>query len=634
MPSSPAPSITTSGQPAAPGAAKVLLVAWESCDWDLLTPLIEADQLPAVAGLLERGVAADLHSLDTAEPALLWTSLATGLRPERHGVLDRVAPDPASGELRPAGLVDSRQPSLWRLLSAAGVACHAVNWFGSHPAELLSGVAVSDRFRQITGPLPSGWPPAEGSVQPVDRLEALACRRCHPSVLSSEDLAPYIRDLGSINLEEDRRPIEIATLLAETASVNAAARWLLENEPCRFLAVRFHAIGAICQRLRRVAGLSDSEQHHFGDLLPSALRLHDRMLAGLIELAGEDATVMLVSEQGAITADPWRRQNGLLAMAGPGIAAELLLERAHLLDVVPTVLRVFGLAAIEAMAGTALEQTLLNPPLSTSLTALPVPDDDADDHGSGLGEHQAVAQMQALGLPLFSPHEQLLQTGHRQRSALNRALLLIEAGDWNAAVPVLAPLTEEVEAPPGLRLLHAYGLLHCGNLAEAARVTAAARQQLGSVMLVLLLEALLAMAHQDLIEALRRLEEAERLEESDAFATGRLGLAWLQLGRLDRAEHHLRCSLERNAADSPLRLVLAAVLLERRQPVKALQEAQKVLMQIDHSTDAHMVMGHALRACDQVDAAREAYHRALARAVEPTQRAQIEALLATTNPQP
>jgi tetratricopeptide (TPR) repeat protein len=630
MPSAATATEAASSQPVAPGTAKVLLVAWESCDWDLLTPLIEADQLPTVSGLLARGVLADLHSLDSAEPALLWTSLATGLRPERHGVLDRLARDPTSGELRPAGLVDSSEPSVWALLSSVGVSCHAVNWFGSHPVEPLSGVAVSDRFRLITGPLQSSWPPAKGSVLPEDRLEDLACRRCHPSVLKAEDLAPYIRDLAAINLDQDRRPLEIATVLAETASVQAAARWLLENEPWRFLAVRFHAVASIYRRFQCIGSSSTYDQHHYGRVLTSVLRLHDRMLADLLELAGKDVTVLLVSEQGVVTVDPWRRQSGLLAMAGPGVRSDQLLERAHLLDVVPTVLQLFGFAAPDVNEGSVLLQALEESIAAAPLLPLSMPPQSQPAAVVGrqlLQQQEAVAQVLAQGLPLFSPAEQTLQQSHQRRKEFNRVLLLIEAGDWQSATRILEQLADDAEAPPGLLLLHAYGLLHCGDLPGASRATAVARRKGGISVLVLVLEALIAMGRQQLVVALHRLEEAELLKESDSFAQGRLGLAWLQLGRLDRAEHHLRQSLERQPGDAPLRVMLAAVLVDRQRPREGLEEVGRALLHLDHSADAHAVAAQALLGCGWKDAASEAYRRALARASSPPQRDRITAAL-------
>jgi tetratricopeptide (TPR) repeat protein len=608
---------------------KVLLVGWEETDWVLLAPLIEADQLPAVASLLERGVVADLRSLDNPVPALLWTSMATGRSPVEHGVLDHWALDPVSGELRPAGLVDAEVPSLWRLLSAAGMSCHVVNWFASHPAQPISGVSVSDRFGELSlAGSAADWPVPHGSVCPVERLADLERLRCHPSLFSAADLAPYIRDLESINLDDDRRPIEIASLLATTSSVNAAARYLLANEPWHFLAVRFHGIAAVCHRLLRAHVSDEGDHHHYSGLLSSILRVHDRMLAGLIELAGPDTTVLLVSEQGVVTpSKPWRRQSGLLAMAGPTIRADQLIHGAHLLDVVPTLMRLFGIAAPAAMTGSVLHQVFVDSRPIGSL--MPAPSLEMANSTDPLEDQEAVAQVLALGFPLFSSHELRLQEAHRHRRDVNRVLVQIEAGDWAAAAPLLRQLAAESDALPGFSLLEAYAHLCCGDLQEASRSTADARQRLGSSVLVLVLEALIAMGRQQLIEALHRLEEAEQLGETDPFAQGRLGLAWLELGRLDRAEQHIRASLAQQPADAILRLSLAAVLIDRQCPAEGLLEAQRVVSQLHHNPVCHAVLGQAQLACGQPQAARASLNRALDLHPSRVQRARIVQFIAS-----
>jgi len=104
-------------------STRLLLVAFESVDWDLLAPLIGSGQLPNLAALIENGVIADLASLQPAVPALLWTSLATGVRGDRHGVLDHLQIDPLSGELLPVTPAQRKVKTLWQLLADAGLIC-------------------------------------------------------------------------------------------------------------------------------------------------------------------------------------------------------------------------------------------------------------------------------------------------------------------------------------------------------------------------------------------------------------------------------------------------------------------------------------------------------------------------------
>ena len=251
-----------------PASTRLLLVAFESVDWDLVTPLIARGQLPNLAALIENGVIADLASLQPAVPALLWTSLATGVRADRHGVLDHLQIDPLSGELLPLTPAQRKVKTLWQLLADAGLICHAINWTNSHPAEPLSGIAVSDRFASISLSSPQqSWPLEPGSVSPQAMADSLALVRCHPAAFDPEDIAPYIHDLAGIDLRLDRRPIEIAEILAQTASVNGAARWILEHQPWNFLAVRFHGIGALIRRFMacqspRLDGVNEADGHH------------------------------------------------------------------------------------------------------------------------------------------------------------------------------------------------------------------------------------------------------------------------------------------------------------------------------------------------------------------------------------
>src|SRR5438552_392008 len=98
-------------------ASKVLVVGWGAADWKLITPLLEAGQLPALEGLLNRGVMGDLAGPAPAIPALLWTSLATGTRADRHGVLGPVEPDPITGGLRPTVGTSRRVKAVWNVLS-------------------------------------------------------------------------------------------------------------------------------------------------------------------------------------------------------------------------------------------------------------------------------------------------------------------------------------------------------------------------------------------------------------------------------------------------------------------------------------------------------------------------------------
>ncbi len=64
---------------------KVLLVGWDGADWKIIHPLLDAGKMPNLTALIENGVMGNLSSLRPELSPMLWTSIATGKRPYKHG---------------------------------------------------------------------------------------------------------------------------------------------------------------------------------------------------------------------------------------------------------------------------------------------------------------------------------------------------------------------------------------------------------------------------------------------------------------------------------------------------------------------------------------------------------------------
>ncbi len=92
--------------------------------------------MPNLAALIRRGVRADFHTLRPMLSPLLWTSIATGVTPERHGILDFISPDPRTGEMVPVSSTFRRVPAFWNILTQYNVSQGIVAWL----ADLAGGV--------------------------------------------------------------------------------------------------------------------------------------------------------------------------------------------------------------------------------------------------------------------------------------------------------------------------------------------------------------------------------------------------------------------------------------------------------------------------------------------------------------
>jgi len=81
------------GHPPVPGRAlpeaegrRAVLLGLDGATWDIIDPMMKAGELPHLARLIESGVRAPLASLEPTLSNRVWTSAATGVVPERHGI--------------------------------------------------------------------------------------------------------------------------------------------------------------------------------------------------------------------------------------------------------------------------------------------------------------------------------------------------------------------------------------------------------------------------------------------------------------------------------------------------------------------------------------------------------------------
>ena len=72
---------------------KVLLIGWDGADWKVINPLMDAGHMPALESIVNKGVIANLATLDPPLSPMLWTSIATGKKADKHGIIGFVEPD-------------------------------------------------------------------------------------------------------------------------------------------------------------------------------------------------------------------------------------------------------------------------------------------------------------------------------------------------------------------------------------------------------------------------------------------------------------------------------------------------------------------------------------------------------------
>jgi predicted AlkP superfamily phosphohydrolase/phosphomutase len=370
---------------------RVLLIGWDGADWKVITPLIEAGKMPNIERLINRGVMGDISTLEPVLSPTLWTSIATGKRPYKHGILGFIEPTPNGLGVQPVSILSRRTRALWNMMTLEGLTSNVVGWWPSHPAEPINGVIVSNHYQRSVGMLDQPWPMRPGTVHPERLAGPLSKLRLHPQELLPEQLLAFVPEAAKIDQEKDRRLHNLAKTIAECASIQSAATALMQLEPWDFMGVYYDSIdhfshGFMHYHPPRLPHVPEADFEMYRQVIEGAYRLHDMMLGVLLDLAGEDVTVMLISDHGFhpdklrpvnIPTEPagpaiQHRTHGIFVLAGPGIKQDERIYGASVLDITPTMLALYDLPVGADMDGKALVSVFEQPP---TLRTIPSWDD-------------------------------------------------------------------------------------------------------------------------------------------------------------------------------------------------------------------------------------------------------------------
>jgi predicted AlkP superfamily phosphohydrolase/phosphomutase len=121
---------------------RVLIVGWDGADWKILKPMLNAGDLPTVAGLIERGAHGDCLSTVPSHSWCAWPSFMTGLNPAGHGVFDILEHKPGVTKRLPVTYRSIKARTIFDDLSAAGKSTLAVNIPLTFPPPSINGRVV------------------------------------------------------------------------------------------------------------------------------------------------------------------------------------------------------------------------------------------------------------------------------------------------------------------------------------------------------------------------------------------------------------------------------------------------------------------------------------------------------------
>ena len=654
---------------------KILLVGWDAADWEMIDPLLQKGQMPALAQLINTGVRGNLATLQPVLSPMLWTSIATGKRADKHGICGFTEPLPDGSGIGPVCSTSRKCKAIWNILGQNGLKSNIVGWWATNPAEPINGVMVSDQFlRPASKDAKQRKARQEGTIYPSKLARTAAALRVTTESLTPEDLAPFIPHLEKIDLKQDDRPLKLARRLARAATVQAIATALIQSEPWNLMGVYFDAIDQFGHEFMpyhppRINGVSERDFELYHEVMSGCYRFHDMMLHVLLQYMDADTTVILISdhgyecgrrrpalEDGRHDPEGCHRPFGVVCLKGPEIKKNDRLYGASILDVTPTMLALLGLPIGMDMDGRPWLEAFEKPPNPERIFSWEgVGDDKAGLHTKHARQDpieaaQAVNQLVELGYiaaPGEDTQKNIRDTIRYTKTNLVRALL--GTPQEPKAIPLLQELAAENGSNEWCILTQACCLIHRGKCAEARALLEASAPAVQQSCQFQLIFAELAFAEKNRTLALNHLQTAGTGTNHQQLLN-QLGRGYLQLERWDDAEAAFLKSLEIEPDNPAAFDGLARVHLERGQPESAVEKALQAVGLIHFFPEAHFHLGTGLERLGKAREAILAYetalgigyhsgllHRRLAelyRPIDPQKAAFHEKVLASANKRP
>jgi tetratricopeptide (TPR) repeat protein len=409
-------------------ARPVIYIGLDAADWDVLDLQIKAGAMPNLARLVQES---DIGQIETLHPPLspiVWTSMATGADPTRHGVLDFVHLRPDTGEKEPITSSERKLPAIWNMTTYAGKSVAVFGLWATYPAEPVKGLLVSDRM--FTFLYHEATPPP-GAVFPADReawarevekrvereTDYKAVRAYMPWLTEAEytektsTTDPYGNPVGAL------RRILIDTRIYH----ELATDWIRSQKP-DLAFVYFEGTDSIGHVFAPFApprqdSISADDYARYSNVPRLYFHRIDEMLGDYRKLAeANGATMLITSDHGFTwgegrpktlssfanaTAAKWHRTQGMYLIWRPGTPrASAARGQASVMQVCPTLLALTGLPR-----GIGINDTPIAPVTFASSAAIdygrfyhpvPLPPAPASKAGAA-GEDERLAQLRALG---------------------------------------------------------------------------------------------------------------------------------------------------------------------------------------------------------------------------------------------
>ena len=415
---------------------RVMLLGFDGMDPHFFEYLLSQGKLPNFQRLIEEGAYGKCQTFKPTKSVVLWTSVATGKRMEKHGIVDwQLLSEDGRNKVLASGH-SRRTEALWNVASSNGKSVQVLNWWATWPAEEVLGEIVSNHFpRSLHSDIDSVTHPSKLAAE----LKALGMptRKEAEDTLATVGMPVFSREradsafLPSPNFRS--RFQTAAGVFNDDMITERSLTYLLSNRgQADFVGSLFRTIDVYTHFMwrfidRRVAQrvydqlrsmnrplsaeIAREMKDAYARVLEPVYVNEDRRLGRLMAKISSDTVLVVLSDhgfqfrnygfnhyddgRGGVRAPP-----GVIFLWGPPVRVGSRLHSPTLFDVAPTVLYLLGLSPGRDMDGRVLTEAF-DPTLLVSRPVTWIASHDEGDRSSETIEspvdEDVIRELKALG---------------------------------------------------------------------------------------------------------------------------------------------------------------------------------------------------------------------------------------------
>ncbi len=339
-------------------AGRVAIFAIDGADWELISELSNDGRLPNIRALAQGGTTASLQTIQPTVSPMVWTTAATGLPPDRHGVIDFV------DQKHPVDAATRHAPGLWDIAQAFGRESVVVNWWTAWPP-------------RMDGPVTFDTPVAlmPNAIDPQELRARIASQVVDPQTIGFNQVGRFLNITATEFDESVARggpsdPVNVfRDVLAKTWTDHRVAVSLYQQREPLVMMMSYdgtdtvnHLFGPYHPPYRE--GVSQTEFRKYWPATANYYAEVDRLIGEWMKVLTDDTTVIIMSAHGFRWSEKRPKsapvgRSGLADHRNPGVfiaygnhvAANRGSHVISLYDIVPSVLSLLGLPRSVEMPG-------------------------------------------------------------------------------------------------------------------------------------------------------------------------------------------------------------------------------------------------------------------------------------------